>query len=298
MAYPAREVLRTEIAMLDDMLRSIDPGRVIERGPVEARRAELQAELEQLAPDSPLLRLTFGGDPVEGNRSILANFGGRAAELFSQAVAAIDAGFEAPLGTVGPVPRSKERQLRIVGTAVGSFGFLMEPPAPAQLSLPEDDSHVDPSTAAVILLREAHEGNEEAMAKLLSAIPRPMSSLRKFVKYVTDNRAVFNVQLGAHRAGIHDVEEGRAMLELLRDDQLVREEQDLNVVLAGVLPETHRFEAKSDTETIEGAIASAVPVDELKQHLDARVRIRVRVTRFRQNTPRYVLLGFDPLGVP
>jgi hypothetical protein len=125
-----------------------------------------------------------------------------------------------------------------------------------------------------------------------------MSALRRFVKYVTDNRAVFNVQFGAHRAGIHDVEEGRAMLELLRDDQLVREEQYMDVLLTGVLPETHRFEAKSDTETIEGAIASGVPIEELKQHLDARVRIRVRVTQFRQNAPRYVLLGFDPPVVP
>jgi hypothetical protein len=231
---------------------------------------------------------------VEGNRSILANFGGRAAELFSQAVAAIDAGFEAPLGTVGPVPRSKARQLRIVGTAVGSFGFLMEPPpAPSQLPFSEDDADVDASSAAVILLREAHEGNEPAMAKLLSAIPRPMSALGKFVKYVTDNRAVFNVQFGSHRAGIHDVEEGRAMLELLRDDQLTRNEKDIDVVLTGMLPETHRFEAKTETETIEGAIAPGVPVEDLKQHLDAPVRIRVRVTQFRQNAPRYVLLGFQ-----
>src|SRR6188768_941898 len=132
MTYPARDVKQTELAMLDSMLQSIEADRVIERAAVEARRDRVRQELEGLAPEHPLIRLTFTGEPVEKRRSILASFGGRATELFSQAVAAIDAGFEAPLGPVGPVPKSKERQLRIVGTAVGSFGFLMEPPPPPQ----------------------------------------------------------------------------------------------------------------------------------------------------------------------
>ncbi len=294
MSYPTREVIRTELAMLDEMLEELEPGRIIERGTLEGRRNKLQEHLDALPVEPKLVSLTFAGQPVEGSRSILANFGGKATELFSQAVAAIDAGMEAPLGTVGPVPRSRDRQLRIVGTALGSFGFLLEPPRePAQLALSTGDTGGDPATAAVVLLKQAHDGNENAMATLLSAIPRPMSALRRFVKYVTDNRATFNVQYGSHRAGIRDVEEGRAMLELLRDDQLTREEKTLQVVLRGVLPETHRFEAVSDGATIEGAISAGVAVDRLRQLVDSEIAIHVRVTQFRQNPAKYVLTGFE-----
>ena len=48
MTYPERDVIRTELAMLEDMLRVIDPDRVIERESVEARRDRVRQELEQL----------------------------------------------------------------------------------------------------------------------------------------------------------------------------------------------------------------------------------------------------------
>ena len=73
-------------------------------------------------------RLTFRGKPVFGSHGIAADFGGKAADAFSDAFAAVAAGLKEGLRYMGPIPNRDKNQLLITGTAIGSFGFEFELP--------------------------------------------------------------------------------------------------------------------------------------------------------------------------
>lgn len=76
----------------------------------------------------------------------------------------------------GRLPRFRDRSIRIVSTAVGSFGFEMELPAltPEQANQAqlftnvEQDPHVQAVDAAMDLLREAATDDEDAISDLVA----------------------------------------------------------------------------------------------------------------------------------
>lgn len=293
-----RAMLESEIAMLDEMLAKIGPGRVIERVGLEARADALRAELSALGELPPRVLLTFRGEPVVGTRAILAEFGGKAAALFSEAVATVSASSSTQLGSTGPLPQGAERQLRIVGTAIGSFGFELELPPREALPglLPEMPDAVESTLA---LIRGAQAGDEDALSELIAEIhPRAAAKVHAFVKHVTDRNAGFAVSFGEQRAAVRDPQEGRAVLEALREDQIQQGELAIEARLSGVLPDARRFEARreSDGALLSGRIdrSAGDPEALLRAWLDTPARLQLRETRVRSGRPSYVLLAIEP----
>lgn len=84
------------------------------------------------------------------------------------------------------------------------------------------------------------------------------------------------------------------LMDLPPDDEVSQKDETLRVVLNGVLPERHRFEATFEERTIDGSIAAGVPIHELCALVARSARLRFRVTQFRQNAPRYLLTGIEP----
>lgn len=289
MSYQANEVLLAELSMLDEMLGDIEPDRVIEREALEARKRKVLGELEEVA-SVPRFTLTFGGEPVEAGRAIRADFGGTGAALFSEAFAYLDAAMQTPLRASGRLPGKVQRQLRIVGPAVGSFGFMLEAPQPRQPSLP-GMPEVTAAEAVVLLLKEARDGNEDGLAELLASLPRPMKKLHDFVAHVAKNRATFSVRFGTLKAATANVEEASQMLDLLRDDQLSIERRTLTGVLTGVLPSNRNFELQLEGEPVKGSLGDAIDPVGLKALVDAQITAEFLVSQYRSRTPRYTMLA-------
>ncbi|MCB9598367.1 MAG: hypothetical protein H6719_36975 [Sandaracinaceae bacterium] len=293
-------MLGSEVAMLEEMLRDIGPDRVIERIGIEQRLKARRADLAALGPEQPRLLLTFRGDPVERNRAIHAEFGGKAAALFSEALATVSASLSTQLGSAGPLPQVAERHLRIVGTAVGSFGFEMElpPPNPEQLpGLLPDMSDAVNSTLA--LIREASAGDEDALSEVISAThPRAAAKVQEFVRHVIDRNALFGVTFGEQRVAIHDVAEGRVVLDSLSTDQIQQDDVTAVGELIGVLPEGRRFEARRDDgEVIRGRIDRSLDAHALSlKWLRVPAALHLRETRVRSARPSYVLLEMTKAG--
>ena len=84
--------IASEIRELENLLATIPEGNVIERMSLESRLESARAALAGLPQQSaPKARLTFRGKPVFGSHGIAADFGGKAADAFSDAFAAVQA---------------------------------------------------------------------------------------------------------------------------------------------------------------------------------------------------------------
>lgn len=299
MSIPVRSQLESELAILEEMLADIEEGRVIERLGLAARRDALRDELARLPRGLPPVSLTFRGEPVEGSRSISAEFGGRAVALFTEAVATVAASLTTELRSAGPLPGGNDLQLRIVGTTVGSFGFELELPAATSVL----DGFPDPVGEAVdttlALIDQAMVGDEDALSDVLSTIhPRAAAKVQDFVRLVVDRHALFAVRFGDKRLVVPDEEAGRRTLSALRTDELRQVEVEVAATLTGVLPHGRDFECRVDgvngEQILRGKIDRGLDdMPALKGLLDRPVRLRLRETRLRAAHPRYVLLAAE-----
>ena len=104
MSTRSSDALKAEIAELEAMLSEMPTRRVIERIGLQHRLETARTELQHLPLDGKRLGLTFRGEPVEGSRSIVALFAGRALTAFSDAVATVAASLEHHLNGTGPLP--------------------------------------------------------------------------------------------------------------------------------------------------------------------------------------------------
>lgn len=300
MSSQARALLASELAMLEDMLANIEEGRVIERGGLAARRDAIRDELARLPQAYPTVSLTFRGAPVEASRSILAEFGGRAVALFTEAVATVAASLTTELGSAGPLPGGSDRQLRIVGTAIGSFGFELELP-PAEPGL-LDHFFPDPVAEAVdttlSLIDQAMVGDEDALSEVFSTIhPRAAGKVQDFVRLAVDRHALFSLRFGDKRVVVPDEEAGRRVVKALRTDELQQKDIGLDATLTGILPNARDFECRveivEEAEVLRGKIDRLADISALKALVDRPVRLRLRETRLRAAHPRYVLLAAE-----
>src|SRR5690606_20236882 len=217
------------------------------------------AELNALPPEGERIDLTFRGEPVEGSRSIVAEFGGRAVALFSDAVATIAASLAGQLGATGPLP-GRAPPLRIVGPAVGSFGFELElprRPEPSQSQLfaePEELTALAVKRAMTLIEVAGRADDEELSDYIADVHPRAATKLHEFVKLVVDRRATFNVCLRGRKSGLEDAEDGHRVLAALYMKDVKEEELRLSGRL-WVLPESRQFELKTtDGALFKGAI--------------------------------------------
>lgn len=303
MSVRRKDHLRAEIGMLEEMLANISRGRVIERVGLESRTAQLRAELEQFPREGLRLDLTFRGEPVQGSRSIIAEFAGRALAAFSDAVATIAASLEREIGSTGPLPGGgNSRALRVLGPALGSFGFELEvpppPPPDPQTSFFADEA-ANPMDVAVEramnLIDAAQEADEEKLSDLIADVhPRAAGKVREFVKLVVDARATFNLRVGERKSGLADVDSGQRVLVALRVED-VREDERTEKGRLWVLPVGRQFELRTDDELLKGRISRGV-ADPGSLQSGAMVVAKLRKMTLRAARPRYTLVSAEPQG--
>jgi|GEM_PF-6853119 len=294
--------LAAEADFLKGQIAALPPEAKLTRLSLEARlRAVLGQQAAAASSAGPgRIQLTFAGEPVERSRSIEAQFGGKAVQLFAEAVALTAASFSAAdLKPGGPVPGPRDRRLRIVGAALGSFGFDLElpPPDPVLPGLPPvRDNEVEAVDATMSLLEHALLGDEDALSDVLSLVDlRAARKLGEFVKLTVDRRALFTLRFGGRRLAVADQEAARRAAAALRIDDVKQQTVTLRATLTGLRAAKPDFECirESDGAVFLGGIERSADLEQLRSLVNKTALFRFRETTVRESKPRYVLLGVD-----
>jgi hypothetical protein len=242
-------------------------------------------------------RLTFRGRPVVGNHGIFAEFGTAAVSKFADAIAALAASLEGPLGARGTIPNRESNRMLITGTALGSFGFeLEELVRPDELPFP-DGSPVEEAISQARSFLEATLGSDDDLAEAASGTdPRAVAFLRDFLKMMADQEALCALEFGGKEFRFSDVGQVRQSVERLRQDNIHEAEEAIEGFFQGVLPTRRTFEFKvaNTDDVIVGKVGGSISnAGEINHVLDRPVRISVHVTRVGNGRPRYRLLRYE-----
>lgn len=246
-------------------LAQLPEGEIFERHGFQRRLERAQARLVQLSlagsPPEPLpIRLTFRGAPVEGTHTISADFAGRALSAFSDVVETIAASLTTALRDSGPIPGAGQRTLRIVRTALGSFGFDLELPPPSlelQQSSEFEDAHASALKSALDLIDEALRADDDQLAERIADIhPRAAAKVRAFIKVLDDADAGFAADFADTRVEVTSSDQVRRVLDALKSEDIREQTLEVEGTVTGVLPGSRRIECRlSDGRLIHGKLA-------------------------------------------
>jgi hypothetical protein len=296
MSLREHQFLQSEIATLEGLLADLSEDRVIERVGFEHRLHEARERLQQLLsePQARSLPITFRGDPVEGSQSIDATFASEALKAFVAATDTVAASLTTQdLKSSGRLPGSRQRTLRIVDTALGSFGFDLELPPP---ELPEPaDPYAEAIQTTFELIRRAATSDEGTISDLVAEIhPRAAAKVRSFAKVLADHQALFAAEFEGHDVRLNNPQEVQHILDALDETSISEQEQTLTVTVQGILPDGRQFEARLESgELIKGTVDRSLPeVVAFKVAVENHTMpLRFRIVTVRSNR-RYVLLGY------
>lgn len=253
-----RDYLAADLAGVDRLLARLTDEDVMMRFSLEARRADLRREIEALedahAPTASAA-LFFGGKPVVGSIGIESEFGGNAIAKFQDLVAKLFAQNElGGLGQRGVIARKAATRLHITNIVRGSFGFLLEEVRP-QGDMLDTTLKSAVEEASRLLSAFADDDEEHFQAEVERVDQRVLNTAKEFFDLMRNDSATFRLVVGkADRSFNADVvarASERAIGTTIEDD-----DEALEGNLAGVLPEGHLFEYR--TETARGVIRGRV----------------------------------------
>lgn len=288
--------LQAERSSLTRMIADIPAEDVLDKGSLQVRLEMVEAELGTMTSHRfpAKARLTFSGRPVIGSYGIIADFGMRAVNAFSEAVTAVAASLTAPLRAMGPIPNRLQNQLLITNIALGSFGFELEELPSEQLPLDETSIVEQAIERTQSLLAATVQNDDEALADSASELDqRALDKIRAFVKTLEENEALCALHFGSRDFRFTSSAQVRRSIERMSEGNLHEEERTMLGHFEGVLPNKRRtfeFIEQGGHEVIVGKIGPGVAhPQELNEHLKQSCSIRVVVTRVGNGRPRYLL---------
>lgn len=294
--------LLSEQTALQRMIAETDAEDVIDMGSLTSRLDQVQQKLatvEVVADDPARVRLTFNGRPVVGGtHGIFADFGMKAVNGFSEAIAAVAASLSAPLAAMGPIPNRDQNQLLITGTALGSFGFELEEHRNGMLPLEEQSAVALAIRHTQELLQSSIDNDDEMLADAATEMDdRALEKIRIFVQTLANNEAICSLQFGEHVFRFRDAGEVNRTLQRISRDNLHEEEIPMRGKFSGIIASQSSFEfiPAAGQEPIVGKIAKNLGdiAAEIKAHLDQPVNARLLVKRVGNGKPRYLLLAAE-----
>jgi hypothetical protein len=240
-----REQLAAQLAAVSAMLQSLPPNDHLGRIGFEARRNELQQQIQALGEVDERrakVALFFGGDPVIGSIGIETTFGTNAMWSFQDMMSKVWSSHSdaQPLRQMGPIRNKEVSQLHITTVVHGSFGFLLE-----ELDETEPLFQTPLSVAADKVTKyilSFADDNEGAFTETVEALnPRVFKSIRDFFSHMHRGNATFRIVEGEidkqfdHQA----IETAWRRAEGTNvDEQQIR----IDGQLLGVIPVGRRFE--------------------------------------------------------
>lgn len=293
--------LAAEINELETLLASIPADNFIERMSLESRLASVREALAALPQHSrQKAKLTFRGRPVFGSHGIAADFGSKAAGVFSDAFTAVAAGLGQGLRDTGPFPNRDKNQLLITGTAIGSFGFEFELPAPELTLFDEGTKPQDAMKKIEALFRLAAEGSDDEVAEVIEEVhPRAVKKVYEFLELLVQQQAWCGLEFANHSFRYVDLAHIEASCERLKSDNIQEREETYRGEFQGILPTSRTFEFQLSDQKglIKGKVDRAIIDPDVlnREWLHKPVTVKLNVMQVGQGRPRYTLMSMDDL---
>jgi hypothetical protein len=229
---------------------------------------------------------------VVGQHGIVASFGMKAVNSFTDAITTIAASLSGPVAAMGPIPNREQNQLLITNVALGSFGFELEEHQPHALEVPTN-VELAFERAADLLQGTVEEGDEHLADAASDLGDRALGSMRAFVAILAENDALCALAVKEKTFRFSDLGQVRRSVERLAQDNVHQDEQAFDVEFLGALPHRRTFEFRTpgSEEVLSGRSDPSVPaLDPLNDNRHRVVRARFQVTRVGEGKPRYKLL--------
>lgn len=294
--------LLSEIRELELLLEGTPESAVIQRISLESRLKLAQTALARNdVPCTPplLARLTFRGRPVVGSRGMAADFGGKAANAFSDAFAAVIAGLNEGLQFMGPIPDREKNQLLITGTAVGSFGFEFELPPPGLFS--EENKAAEALQKIQSLLEASALGSDDDVAEFVDAIhPRAVKKISEFLGLLSNHHAWCGVEFEQKMFRFEGLDQLERSVGRLGEANIKEEPSTQQGKFVGVLPNSRTFEFHTAEGLIKGKIGARIddPDSILRDWLKREVEITFDMVQVGKGRPRFTLNALPSLSEP
>ena len=304
--------LASEIHELEAILATIPRERVIDRMSFEARLKSAKENLSGINPEllPKKARLTFRGNPVFGSHGIAAEFASRASGTFTEAFTAIVAGISDNLRYMGPIPDKQKNQLIITGTAIGSFGFEYELPAPnagTDPTQPEIDFGVPHNTEIAMqkledLFRIACGGSDDDLSELVDEIhPRAVKKVAEFLAYVAEQGAWCGLEFEQSVFRFSGSEQVRNSAQRLNSDNIKETTEEFSGRFEGALPTGRTFEFKPTDQKgiLRGKLGPDVADPNVinRDYLYKPATVTLNVVQVGQGRPRYTLVKLEDIKV-
>jgi hypothetical protein len=295
----------SEIHELENLLSVIPEDNVIDRMSLESRLNSVKDILSKSPKfaETSKARLTFRGKPVLRGYGILADFGAKAAETFSDAYTNVIAGLNGNLRDAGPIPNRDKHQLLITGTAIGSFGFEFELPQNQQHVLPfTEHENVEEAMKKInTLFKLTAEGSDDEVTEIVAEIhPRAVKKIHEFLKLLVQEEAWCGLEFGDSFFRYADYEQIKAATNRIGDENIRASEESYHGEFQGILPGIRTFEFKPSNKegVIRGKIDISIKNPEILNHqwLYKPVTVKLYVMQVGSGRPRYTLTSLSDLS--
>ena len=289
-----------EINTLKRLLDGLPVERASERYGFEYRLERAQKMIEGV-PVPPLpkrLSVSFSGEPVQSNYGLDANFGAEAVSMVSDAVRLTTAGMTGELKATGQIPRNTLGQPIITGVTFGSFGFVMELPAPS--GDPYGTSRSEEAVNQIQeLLRLASNGTDDDLSTIASSIhPRAVNKVAELLEFMTRRHAKFSLDYQGNTVRYLTEADVENASDRLNPSNVEGRTTEIIGTMIGIIPATRHFELRQNGEPpIHGRIGSEIrnPYRTAEHFTNRRVRALVRTARIGRGAPRHTLLAVHEL---
>lgn len=289
--------LQAERQTIKSFLQKVPEEDIIDRNSLISRIQLIEQRIEaaRLRIEPTRTLITYRGRPVVGSHGIKSSFGLLATRAYTSTVQQVAAAWNRiePLRDTGSVPGSKNFDLLITGTALGSFGFELEETTDEQLALGERSVVANALLKTQELLKSSTGSDDELTEAINGVDPRAINALRAFLKILATNEAVCAIETNDSRFHFDEVSEVTQSFTRLEARNIVREEVMLEGEFEGLLPtpRTFEFKLKQTGEVVVGKINPAVAdIAAINRKLNVSARVRAISHRVGNGRARYQLV--------
>ncbi len=300
MAISEHDATAAEVAEAERLLQGIPAANWLTRASMEQRVRELRERLQELPKPRTraAVALLFHGSPVCHRDGISADFAAKTMKEFQASIKALIAG----LGASGK-NAAKASEIMIVGTALGSFGFVVEEPPPettdALSTLVGDafDSFRE-------LVRVSQGGDDELAATVEKVGVKAAQKVSRFFQEVAKASAGFVLRKDGEREVVSTPDVASSIAQRLGKRHITEETTALTGKLIAVLPYGHRFELLLDADpehpdrdapyVMRGAVeGQPEELEDLNAKAPIQVTAEIRQLRVGKVRPRYTMTSWD-----
>ena len=292
--------IRSEIKQLEEIIKTLPEGSVIERMSFKSRLESAYASIKDIDERrlSNKFKLTFRGKPIFGSHGMSADFAAKTSEKFNDAIATLAASFSDKLKYMGPIPDKHLHLLVITNTVKGSFGFEFELP-PHEVGetakiIPEITETERAIEKIYDIFRLSAEGTDDEVADLIHELhPRAIKKSADFLECVQQYDALCALEVNNHFFRFRDIDQLRNSLDRLKEENTHITQEAYFGEFQGVLPQSRTFEFKlaGTDDILKGKIDAGIDDPDIlnRNYLHLRSSVNLSVLQIGQGRPRYTL---------